>query len=446
MVVREIPIEKLFHHPNNPRSEYKDIEELTKSISEQGIIQPLTVVRIATGYNVVAGNRRMEAARKAGLDTCPCIVSDMDEKTQATVILVENMQRKNLNPYEECKGVQLCLDLGMNEKEISKRTGFSKETIRHRKKMAELDPEKLKKKCEDGQITLKMLIDLEKIKDPQKRNEVLEEAGTNNFGWKLSSAIREEEYEEEREIAYKILCTFAEEMPDGWADSEYLKIKSNFNGEFEVPDDAKTADYAFRRSWPRSHYYDLYKWKGDIDDSKEEEPQKDQQSSRRDECQTLLKDLGETLFSMRKEHIKSMDHFSGNIMQWMAYCLVGDNFDEDVEKPEGFPWNESVSGWNCGKIYHEVMGSKDNCDYETIIKGIGMDNINKPIAAPILIYSMLETGERISCATWRGEFDALDEAYARLYAFMELCGYKLSDVEKKILDGTHEAYYRKEEE
>ena len=122
MVVREIPIEKLYHHPNNPRSEYKDIEELTKSIREQGILQPLTVVKIAAGYNVVAGNRRLEAARRANLDTCPCIVSDMDDKTQATVILVENMQRKNLNPYEECKGVQLCLDLGMDEKEISKKT------------------------------------------------------------------------------------------------------------------------------------------------------------------------------------------------------------------------------------------------------------------------------------------------------------------------------------
>ena len=446
MEVQEIPIKKLYHHPDNPRSGYGDVQELAESIKEQGILQPLTVVRISTGYNVVAGNRRLEAAKAAGLDTCPCIVSEMDDKTQAAVILVENMQRKNLNLYEESRGIQLCLDLGMDEKELAKKTGLSKETIRHRKKMSELDQEQLKEKCEDGQITLQMLINLEKVKDKEKRNEILNYAGSNEFGWKLNNAIHDEEVEELRQRAYEILTSFAEEMPDDWADSHYIQTHYSITGDIDIPDDADTSEYAFRRSWSGASRYNLYRLKDgteEEDETKEDEGLSERQ--KQDESKAKLKDLGEQLFKMRKEHMKHADHFSGNILQWMGYCICGDEFDDENAKPEGFPWNESIYQYGFEDVYHEIMGNIGSKTDEAIIMDMGMDRLNNPIAAPILCYSVLETKDRISCARWTGEYDEDDQQYDRLYAFLKLCGYQLSETEKQILDGTHEYYYREEE-
>ena len=93
-----IPIGLLEHHPNNPRLELGDLTELAESIRARGIMQNLTVVPDITTqkYLVVIGNRRLEAARIAGLAELPCHVSSMDEKEQMATMLMENMQRQDL--------------------------------------------------------------------------------------------------------------------------------------------------------------------------------------------------------------------------------------------------------------------------------------------------------------------------------------------------------------
>lgn len=448
MQIQEIETVLLCHHPDNPRQSYGDIEELKESIIQQGILQPLTVVRIGLGrhYNVVAGNRRLEAAKAAGLKTCPCIVSDMDEKTQATVILVENMVRKNLNPYEECKGVQLCLDLGMDEAELSKKTGFSKEMIRHRKKMSELDQKVLKNKCEGGQISIQEIISLEKVKDPKTKNDLLEKAGTSNFAYSLQTAIRDEEMEKNRQKAYKILLTFAEEMPVDWMDTKYRQVAYSLTGDIEVPEDAGEAEYAFKLSWSASKTYSLYKAREDIDETSEEPQESPYEMKRQKETEAKAKldQLGETLYELRKIHMKKVTTFKGNIIQWLAYVILAGEFTEDEEHPDGFPWSEDVNIYGSTEIYHEIMGSKDDKTTEAVVKDMRFDNSKDPIASTVLIYSILET-KIISCADWRGHFNENDQEYARLYSFMELCGYELSDTEKQILDGTHEYYYEEED-
>ena len=108
--IREISLENLRIHPKNIRKEYNDIDELTASIREKGILQNLTVVpdpEVSDGYLVVIGNRRLTAARNAGLKTAPCrIVEDMPESEQVMAMLTENMQRSNLTVSEEAAGIQ----------------------------------------------------------------------------------------------------------------------------------------------------------------------------------------------------------------------------------------------------------------------------------------------------------------------------------------------------
>lgn len=453
--IQRISTERLCHHPDNPRVGYGDLEELTESIRTNGILQPLTVVEIGAGkYNVVAGNRRLEAAKKAGLPDCPCMVYEMTEKEQAAVMLTENMQRNDLTPYEQGRGVQMCLDLGMSVEDIAKRTGFSKDTIRHRKKFAELDQDKLKDKCKYGQISIQELIELEKIKDITTRNEVLEKVGTANFSYSLNSAIRNEQAEADRQTAYDILITFAEEMPADWADNGYRQDKYSLTGEFEKPEDADTADYAFKLSWSGGKTYSLYKRREDVEEEETPETSPYELNRRKQsEAVEKLKELAATFYEMRKEHMLKNTEFNGNAIQWLTYLLLQEDFSDDEEdklnKPEGFPYG-SMYSVNFGyELYAELMGDKEIADEYTAEDVIGdMKNakhVNHADAAAV-IYSMLEVGPEYRIGTWQGAYDevlSIDE-YRRLYDFMELCGYELSDAEKQILDGTHEAYYRED--
>lgn len=454
MEITEIKTNELKHHPNNPRESYDDIAELTASIKEKGILQPLTVRRIpAGGYSVIAGNRRMEAAKAAGLDTVPCIITEMSEKDQAAVLLIENMQRKNLTPYEEAKGVQMCLDLGISEADLAKKTGFSKETIRHRKNLAKLDPEKLKKKCSDGQISIHDLISLEKIKDIDKRNEVLETVGTNNFSWALTNAISSEKAEEERKQAFDILSSFAEEMPTDWADSAYRQVEYSIKGKYEIPEDAHETDYAFKLTWSGGKTYSLWKLREDVEDEDEPEVSEYELNRRKEEeAKRKLDDLGETFFQMRKEFMKHRDdRFEGNILDWLAYVLLCDDLDELDEPIDAFYYNATLGIPNLDlfpEIYYEEEKVEDPAVYilKNFIKESGKNfKSTPPDAAVTLVYVFLESGSRIGCKNWHGEFDEEDDSYQRLYDFMELCGYQISDEERKILTGEHE-YYKKEED
>ena len=133
-----IPIGSLLHHPKNPRQDLGDLTELADSIRARGVMQNLTVVKCPEEegkYWVVIGNRRLEAARMAGLDSLPCSVAEMDEKEQLATMLMENMQRQDLTVYEQAQGFQMMMDLGFTQKEISEKTGFSESTVRNRLKL-----------------------------------------------------------------------------------------------------------------------------------------------------------------------------------------------------------------------------------------------------------------------------------------------------------------------
>lgn len=225
-----IPVEQLMHHPENPRKDLGDLEELTASIRANGVLQNLTVVPVEDDgehnsivgmYWVVIGNRRFEAAQMAGITELPCVISDMDHKTQVATMLEENMQRQDLTIYEQAQGFQMMMDLGFNEDQIAESTGFSKTTVRRRLKMAELDPEKLKKVCdEDGsdsrQISMAEFDKLAKIDNIAERNRLLSEIGTGNFAWQFGSAYRRQEAKKVIPEAKKILKKEKiNKLPDG---------------------------------------------------------------------------------------------------------------------------------------------------------------------------------------------------------------------------------------
>ncbi len=117
--------------PNNnqPRKTFNDekTDELAKSIENHGIIQPIIVRTVKEGYEIVAGERRWRAARKASLKKVPCLIRELDEKQNMLFSIIENMQREDLNPIEEAKALQeLVLVYGFTQEDISKNVGKSR--------------------------------------------------------------------------------------------------------------------------------------------------------------------------------------------------------------------------------------------------------------------------------------------------------------------------------
>ena len=232
--IQYISVDKLDAHPDNPRKDLGDLTEIAASIKANGILQNLTVVPLldatvapndapfdgdppfgynpsAERYRIVIGHRRLAAAKLAGLAEVPCVVSDMPRADQVRTMLMENMQRSDLTVYEQAYGFQMMLDLGDNMDEIATKTGFSESTIRRRVKLLELDSDKFRNSVDRG-ATLFDYAELEKIKDLEKRNAVLDKVGTDNFKYALRQALDAQKNAEQMDALATRLSEFATEV------------------------------------------------------------------------------------------------------------------------------------------------------------------------------------------------------------------------------------------
>lgn len=130
--IREVPVEDIRPNPHQPRMLIRDDElvELALSIQMHGVLQPLIVVREGEGYQLVAGERRWRAAKLAGLTTVPVIVKDLAPQQTLELALVENLQRKDLNPLEEATAYrQLIEEFGLTHEEVAQRVGKSRVAV-----------------------------------------------------------------------------------------------------------------------------------------------------------------------------------------------------------------------------------------------------------------------------------------------------------------------------
>ncbi len=152
---KEINVEDIRSSAFQPRIDKEsELDELVRSIKEHGVLQPILVRRLEEGYMVVAGERRLIAAKKAGLKKIPAIVGEWDEKTSAFVALVENIQRKDLSPLEEALFYRkLKQEFGLTQDEISKLVGKSRSHVANVMRVASL-PSEVGDALLDNKITL----------------------------------------------------------------------------------------------------------------------------------------------------------------------------------------------------------------------------------------------------------------------------------------------------
>lgn len=432
-----IPIEKLHPHPHNPRRELGDLTELADSIKAQGILQNLTVVpwfstitgqgadcpkqQEEMGYIVVIGHRRHAAAELAGLAEVPCMISDMDERTQISTMLLENLQREDLTVYEQAQGFQMMLDLGDTVGSIAERTGFSQSTIRRRMHLLELDQDKFRDADARG-ATLSDFAELEKIKDAKRKNEVLGKIGTSDFKMALRKAIDEEKAEVQRTIWREALSAFATEVESGvgYRQRRYLNLHHDVPENLR-PDDADTVEYFFEIS----KWGDVYLYAEEVAQEKQSDPEEEARKKQLEERKEGLNRLRGNAFHLRKDFV-----------QGVGKQKIMSVFSEVV----------ALAAWNALDFYRfdstmflELINyPADELEF-TVLKNAIEKNVEFAFLA--MSYCMSGDGENKGFY-WQAQHEA-NEDLSLLYALLEKLGYGMSEDEKALQDGTHELFAEK---
>jgi len=154
---RMIPIARLEPNPNQPRSEMGDLTELIESIREKGVLEPLLVRPSQVGgrYMIISGERRYRASVEAGLQDLPCIEMNVDDREVAEIALIENLQRKDLTPFEEGNGFQALVErFGYTHAMIAQRLGKSRTSITESLVLLSI-PVEIRDLCRRADITSK---------------------------------------------------------------------------------------------------------------------------------------------------------------------------------------------------------------------------------------------------------------------------------------------------
>ena len=172
---RLLPIQKVENNQNQPRKDFDEVElqSLADSIAVHGILQPLTVRELPSGYfQIIAGERRWRAARIAGLKEVPAVVIEADDKKAMELALIENLQRQDLNPVEEALGYQSLIDdFALTQEETAERVGKSRPAVANALRLLALTPPVLEK-VRRGELSAGHARAILTVKDPKKQADV----------------------------------------------------------------------------------------------------------------------------------------------------------------------------------------------------------------------------------------------------------------------------------
>lgn len=437
-----VPIEKLSPHQDNPRKDLGDLTELADSIKENGVLQNLTIVRCVgeiTGtpldcFTVIIGHRRLAAAKLAGLKELPCVIVDMPLQDQVRTMLMENIQRADLTVYEQAQGFQMMLDMGDTMEDIARKSGFSQTTVRRRVKLLELDQEKFKKSEARG-ANLFDYMELDKIKSVERKNEVLEHIGTDNFKYKLRQAIDAEEREARLEKWEEALSAFATKIE---SDKGYRQVRYYYaSGEpnIERPEDADSVDYFFTAD--RYGAFRLLKRESDMPQP-QEDPERAKKQEQMECRRNLLAEATARAYRLRSEF--TLDVSAAKIKKnladivaaalWCGFSFYVADMDEDEILELLDLAAEDEDDDESPEMTYEVFLAKvakgpERVLWRMLYQQLGDDKHERYYDSYSLKY---RKNERLDM----------------VYAILEKLGYGMSDEEKTLQDGTHELFHRDE--
>src|SRR5688500_10669124 len=164
---RMIPVDKLDPNPEQPRTEFGDMTEVTASIAEKGVLEPLLVKpnRLTGRWMIIAGERRWRSAQRAGLKEVPCVEMEVDDGTVAGSALIENMQRKDLTGCAEAEGARALSDKSAyTHDDVARKGGKSRTTVTEALAIAKI-PDDVRQVCRDAEVTAKSVL-LQIVRQP----------------------------------------------------------------------------------------------------------------------------------------------------------------------------------------------------------------------------------------------------------------------------------------
>ena len=429
-----IQVKDIYPHPDNPRKDVGDVSELAASIKESGVLQNLTVVpapEVSAGvYRVVIGHRRLAAAKQAGLETVPCVVSYMTYKQQVATMLAENMQRCDLTPIEQAQGIQMMLDLGEDIKGVSDKTGLSETTVRRRVKLMQLDQDALKA-AESRGGTLADYAELETLKDPERRNKVLKAIGTNNF----RSVLAAEKSAEDR---VDILVAAEETLKAmGIAEAKerleilhmaYVRNFGPWNKDrpFEMPEGDDPSNYRYTRG---TYQIDLWRVK-DAADDKADTAVKAERDAKQLEIEAKIcecREISERMGRLRREFILGLPerdcvkHLGNIVNTLLPYMIEG--IELDTDKLLSALLLDNGRGAEEERLDAAAHDAPARLLLLSIWANIDDDYWQRSYGAGGLQVTQAKNGE-------------LDS----LYELLSVLGYEMSDEEKQMQDGTHRVF------
>lgn len=448
-MIQEIAIEKLKIHPQNVRKTYTGIGELADSIKAKGILQNLTVVKAPDdpeSYWVVIGNRRLTAARAAGIKTLPCAVVEMSEKDQISTMLLENMQRNDLSVCEQAQGFQLMIDLGETESSISEKTGFSRTTVHHRLNIAKLDQELLaeREKNSEFQLTLSDLYELEKIEDVEKRNKILAEASNSReIQWKAKSTVREEkENRAAGEIAAKLeemgvkpasKKAKDERWSGKWEDVKHINISiwgEEGNNTIDLP---KTTDqlYYYR------YFSDIYVVKKHIKEEpvlSEGEKRRKQIDQNKKKIKAMLKEMktvrNSFVLGITKRTFSAPKEYDAQADLWKLYINL-------ICSGSGIYRNRIYDFYGINNEYETKEEEKERILSE--FKALSQEKQ--------MLVALSGAAEPYDPTDYEGHYKEDMKTLREFYKILERYGFSFGSLEEmKILNGTHELYTKGEDD
>lgn len=440
-----LPLDKLHAHPDNPRKDLGDLTELADSIKVSGVLQNLTVVpwfsaitgegaetpemQEELGYTIVIGHRRHAAAKLAGITELPCVIVNMTRNEQVATMLLENIQRSDLTAYEQACGFQMMLDLGETVDTVATKTGFSKSTVRRRLKLTELDKEKLKSASE-RQVTLFELDKLSQIKNIVVRNRVLDTVGTNNFENEFKKAISAQELEENKEKWRTFLTErgFTEISEKDMYDNKYIAV-----GQFNLSQDTSGIDSLCSDD---KQYYFVFAYGNWVylrtdrvvtEENPEDVAERERKEAERRERRTALEEATKRAFELRFKFISEYSSSEANLRSAEITSMI------------------ICRAWTPGYYY----GSNEPLETYAKLLGASVDGqansydlvSDKTEARPelaLLFYAYSVWNDNKSLGYFDYNMAHRDNSKLdKLYSYLEILGYELSDEEISLRDGTN---------
>ena len=192
--VIEIAVKRIIPNPHQPRREFStgELRSLADSIAQSGILQPLTVRRTNDMYELIAGERRLRAAKLCGLTAVPCIIIDISDRDSAILALVENIQRQDLNFFEEAAAIEKLISYyGMTQEEAAVKLGRVQSTIANKLRILRLTDDE-KSIIIKYNLTERHARSLLRIASPEERLPLIEKIVRNNLNVEKTDRLIEE--------------------------------------------------------------------------------------------------------------------------------------------------------------------------------------------------------------------------------------------------------------